>query len=107
MGITSTPADLTHALKLACGHTAYTAVNLRLQYPDDSHFVLCPECETIKKLDVYGRPPTAWQNVVSVREIDNGSLSDVQDWIPVVMPRSIIRMQPSVPINRCRPFPYK
>lgn len=107
MGITSTPADLTSAVELTCSHTVYTAVTLRLQYPDDSHFILCPICVKEKEADVYGRPPSAWQQVTSVRGIEHGSMRDVHEWIPIIMPRGIIRMQPSVPPNRCRPFPYK
>lgn len=85
-------------IKLECGHKVQTEVKLNLQYPTDVHYILCPSCRDLKGPE---RIPTAWSQVVSVNEMSNVPSEYAQ-----VMPGDIMRVQPSVPRNRIRPFPY-
>lgn len=90
--------------KLDCGHTIYTEVELRNQYPTDEHFILCPSCREAK-LDDYVRVPTAWRNVVGGQQFHD-NLHHVFRRDEIIMPDRIMRIQPSVPKHRVRPFPY-
>src|SRR5689334_24790251 len=88
--------SMDNLLTLECGHSVVTDVELRQQYPKDEHYVYCPPC---RNPDL--RVPTAWRKV-----IDNESLSDVSGKYARILPRDIMRLQPTVPRNRVRPFPY-
>ena len=90
-----------YKLTLTCSNIVYIDFQLRLQYPKDEHWVLCPDCQFNKHRDPYGRPPTAWQKV-----LDNVEVSDVPSGTTVLMPDRVMRIQPLVPANRVRPFPY-
>ena len=91
------------SLKLDCGHPAYTDVELRMQYPTDSHLILCLPCREAKNKGEF--VPTAWRNVTSVSE-HNDPLYDVLNGDEIILPNRIMRLQPSVPKSRVRPFPY-
>lgn len=87
-------------LKLACGHRVVTTVQLRQQYPTDEHYVYCPACREDQHVAF------SWNPVTSVNEVSNASLSNVLSTTPLIMPDDILRLQPSKPPNRQRPFPY-
>lgn len=96
-----------YALTLECEHTVLTPIELRLQYPDDIHYILCPMCKDYKNKNVYGNIGTAWQHVVGIKEmVDDELLRNVFSGDAFILPRDILRLQPSVPGNRARPFPY-
>ena len=80
-------------IKLDCGHRVQIDVELRQQYPDDQHYILCPSCRNDPLV------PLGWQAVVG--------MCPVSSELPQVMPRHILRLQPSVAPARKRPFPYK
>ena len=82
--------------KLDCGHSVELDIMPRLQYPDDTHYIRCPNC---------GSDPTAWKTISSCREVND--VSDVPSGTPFIMRADILRLQPSVPPNRIRIFPYK
>lgn len=103
---TTSTQDEFFVITLECEHEVYTPIKLRQQYPDDEHYILCPPCRDVKKRDVYARPPTAWQKVTKVRGVKQDALSNVREWASFILSRDILRLQPSVPRNRCRPFPY-
>jgi hypothetical protein len=97
------------ALKLECGNVIWIPFELKHQYPDDYHYVLCPRCVKENR-DMYakrGYPKTssAWQQVVRTKTVVR--LPNVSRWDGRILPKDIIRIQPSVPRNRIHPFPYK
>jgi hypothetical protein len=100
----NTPS-LIFKVSLDCGHVVFTPIVLRLQYPDDSHYILCPFCKDDKC--IYGRVPTAWQNVTGIEELyEHEFVRNVYGESAFIVSRDILRLQPSVPSNRTRPFPY-
>jgi hypothetical protein len=91
-----------YKLKLTCGHPCLTQVLLKQQYKTDEHYVYCPTCrETAGEFN-----PTAWNNVTSVNEVPHEQVSDVLSRLTLIMPSQILRLQPSRPPNRQRPYPY-
>lgn len=92
-------------VKLGCGHTVKTNVELTLQYPTDVHYVRCPTCRnSLTPLQSFANlmsGVTAWTEIVSVRRVYN-----VSEPVPLIMPDSILRLQPNVPPNRANPFRY-
>lgn len=93
-----------YLLKLACGHRALTTVLLKQQYPKDEHYIYCPTCRRNKEMFA----PSAWQQPTSVTEVVNDEqfMYDVLSRTPLVLPSEILRVQPSKPAHRQRPFPY-
>lgn len=93
-------------VKLACGHTCKTNVEMSMQYPSDVHYVRCPTCRNsltiLQSIANLTFGVTAWTEIVSVRRVYN-----VPGDVPLVMPDSILRVQPSVPLNRINVFRYK
>lgn len=95
-----------YSLNLQCGHTVYTSIKLRQQYPEDKHVVFCKPCRDNKAKDLYGRPPSAWSNVIGVKAESDDDVRNVREWAAFILSRDVMRLQPSVPRNRIRPFPY-
>lgn len=100
-----------YVLPLKCGHTVFTPIRLRKQYPEDSHRIFCPFCREDKKNDMYARKiPTAWVElkppIKVVTDDELRTMYDVSSGTPFILSRDILRLQPTVPRNRCRPFPY-
>lgn len=95
-----------YRLSLMCSHTVYTRVKLLQQYEQDDHYVFCPPCRQNKESDIYARPPSAWTRVLRVEGVSNDEVRDVRQWAAFLLSRDILRLQPNVPANRIRPFPY-
>lgn len=87
---------MTFKVKLVCGHTVATDVNMTLQFPDDTHYVFCRACKD-------AGAAIAFQEVVSVNDVPN-----VPSGIKSVLPGDILRLQPKLrgKPERQRPFPY-
>jgi hypothetical protein len=98
-----------YLLELSCGHKAITSVELKLQYPKtDTHVIYCPTCRHNDACDYHKRLPTAWNEVTSYREapVDQPELLLMLKRDALVLPRDVMRLQPTVPRSRIRPFPY-
>ncbi len=93
-------AHPTYLLELACNHKVSTGVLLRMQYPDDQHFVRCPKCNNDHAA------VSAWHEVTSCTEVKY-DVRQLLSEVPFVLSRHILRVQFKVPLSRCRPFPYK
>jgi hypothetical protein len=96
------------AITLECGNVIWIPIELNQQYPDDYHYVLCPHCIKLNR-DVYGRKGytqgIAWKRVVRTKTVVR--MPDVSRWDARILPKDIIRIQPSVTGGRVTPFPYK
>ena len=102
------PDDVWYQYDLDCGHTWLGMVLPRAQYEDDENYLLCRTCRDNHRADPYARDFSvpAWRIITNVTEIDDVQLSNVLNGTNSVMPRDFLRIQPSVPKSRVRPFPY-
>lgn len=95
-----------HRIKLDCGHLVHTTVTMSLQRTDDVHLIFCPACRNINK-NPYGRgTESAWRYIVSDKLVTDEYMSKVLNPDAYILHRDILRLQPSVPPARNRPFPY-